>query len=196
MEETEKPKRKERWLLYPYRLAHHPLCSEFKDHVYIIRGAEVCRGCVNMYSGVLLGLILMPIFDVVLNMNYWMAFALNWGLYLFTPISVFLHPPRVVKDFSRMLLGVAIPNSFNIIVLSIIKLSTGFNWGAFIMLLVTLLTYYFSRKYFSKLRDKRNEQVCRNCDQFYNPRCEGMRKSADRATALSSREKGDAFSEK
>ena len=196
MEETKKPKRKERWLLYPYRLAHHPLCSQFKDHVYIIRGMEVCRGCVNMYSGVLLGLILIPIFDVVLNMNYWMAFALNWGLYLFTPISVFLHPPRFVKDFSRMLLGVAIPNTFNIIILSIFKLTTGFNWGALIILIVTALLYYFSRKYFSKLRDRRNEQVCRNCDQFYNPRCEGMRKSADRATALSSHEKGDAFSEK
>ena len=196
MEEKTKPKRKEKWLLYPYRLAHHPLCSQFKDHVYIIRGMEVCRGCVNMYSGVLLGLILIPIFDIFLHMNYWMAFALNWGLYLFTPISVFLHPPRVVKDFSRMLLGVAIPNTFNIIVLSIIKLTTGFNWGALIILIVTALLYYFSRKYFSKLRDRRNEEVCRNCDQFYNPRCEGMKKSADRATALSSHKKGDAFSEK
>ncbi len=196
MEETKKPKRKERWLLYPYRLAHHPLCSQFKDHVYIIRGMEVCRGCVNMYSGVLLGLILIPIFDVVLNMNYWIAFTLNWGLFLFTPASVFLNPPRFVKDFSRMLLGVAIPNTFNIVILSIIKLTTGFNWGAFSILIITMLMYYFSRKYFSKLRDKRNEQVCRNCDQFYNPRCEGMRKSADRATAISSHEKGDAFSEK
>jgi hypothetical protein len=149
-----------------------------------------------MYSGVLLGLILIPIFDVVLGMNYWMAFALNWGLFLFTPASVFLHPPRVVKDFSRMLLGIAITNTFNVISLSIIKLTTGFNWGAFCILIVTMLMYYFSRKYFSKLRDKRNEAVCRDCDQFYNPRCEGMKKSSDRATAISSLEKGDAFSEK
>ncbi|NPD88547.1 MAG: hypothetical protein HGN29_07475 [Asgard group archaeon] len=196
MEESKKPKRKERWLLYPYRLAHHPLCSEFKDHVYIIRGMEVCRGCVNMYSGVLLGLILIPIFDIVLHMNFWIAFGLNWGLYLCTPLSVFLHPPRIVKDFSRMLLGVAIVNTFNILILSFIELVNGFNWGALSVIIITAGLYYFSRKYFTKLRDRRNEKVCRNCDQFYDVRCEGMRSSTDRATALSSLEKGDAFSEK
>jgi hypothetical protein len=157
---------------------------------------EVCRGCVNMYSGVLLGLILIPIFDVVLHMNFWTAFGLNWGLFLCTPLSVFLHPPRVVKDISRMLLGVAIVNTFNIIVLAILSLVEGFNWGALVIILITANLYYFSRRYFSKLRDRRNEIVCRDCEQFYDVRCEGMRSSTDRATALSSLEKGDSFSEK
>lgn len=160
--------------LYPYRLAHHPLCSKFDDHVYIIKGKKVCRGCVNMYSGFLVGLIVDPILVVFLNINFWIAFAINWGLFLFTPISIFLKLPRVIKDFSRFLLGFALVNSVITVVLSLVQMIEDFKWGALAVLIITTLVYYFSRKYFTILRDKRNEEVCRNCEQFYHPRCEGM----------------------
>jgi len=165
--------------LYPYRLAHHPLCSKFDDHVYIIKGKKVCRGCVNMYSGFLIGLILDPILVVFLNIDFWIAFAINWGLFLFTPISIFLNLPRVIKDFSRFLLGFALVNSVIIVALALVQMIVDFKWGALAVLIITVLVYYFSRKYFTILRDKRNEDICKDCEQFYHPRCEGMGPSSD-----------------
>ena len=40
-----------------------------------------------------------------------------------------------------------------------------------------------------------SEQVCRNCDQFYHPRCDGMVDAVDRKKAIESFDKGDAFKE-
>ena len=106
----QKPKkltRREKWVLSPYRLAHHPLCSKFDDHLYIIRGKKVCRGCVNLYSGMIAGIILAPIFVFVLNISFWVTFIATNIMFIFTPISAFLKPPRWFKDISRFLLGVA-----------------------------------------------------------------------------------------
>jgi len=193
--DRKKLKREERWLVYPYRLAHHPLCSKFEDHVYTIKGYKVCRGCVNLYSGFLVGIIIVPILAVFLNINFWIAFIATNVLFIFTPLSVFLHPPRVIKDFTRFLLGIAMVTCIATIIISIIELARGFNGWALAVIFVTITIYITSRRYFTRLRDRRNEQICRKCEQFYHPRCEGLVSGIDRAIALESHEKGDAFSE-
>ena len=38
----------------PILLAHHPLCGRFDDHLLIVRGRRVCRGCVTVYPTALL----------------------------------------------------------------------------------------------------------------------------------------------
>ncbi len=175
MSKTKNLTTKEKWLRYPYRLAHHPICSHFDDHVYMIKGLRICRGCVNMYSGVLIGIILAPIAVFVLQINFWVAFATTNVLYIFTPISIIFNPPRIIKDISRLLLGVALISSLLSIVLSVVRLVEGLNYGAISVIIITFSIYLSSRFYFSRLRDKRNENVCRNCEQFYLPRCDGMR---------------------
>lgn len=187
--------KREKWMLSPYRLAHHPLCKKFEDHVYTIRGKKVCRGCLNLYSGMILGILLSPIVVFVLHIDFWDAFIATNVMYIFLPISAFLNPPRWFKDISRFLLGVAMISAGLSVILSIVALTKGMNWGAFAVIMITLFIYFASRAYFTKFRDRKNEQVCRNCEQFYHPRCEGMVSAIDKAKGLESLEKGDAFSE-
>jgi len=176
MKRKKKLSMKERWSLYPYRLAHHPLCNNFEDHLYTIGKYKVCRGCMNFYSGMLIGIILAPIAIFVLEINFWVAFATTNILYIFTPLSVVLNPPRIIKDFARLLLGIAMISSFLSIVLAIVRLFDGLNFGAIAVIIITPTIYFTSRFYFRGLRDRRNENVCRNCEQFYLPQCDGMTK--------------------
>ena len=127
-----------------------------------------------MYLGMMLGVILAPIAIFVLNINYWIAFISTNIFYIFTPISVLLNPPRKVKDVFRLLLGVAMISMIVTIILSIIEQFSGFNPWALVVMLVSILIYIVSKRYFTRLRSRRNERVCRECDQFYLPRCEGM----------------------
>ena len=176
MKKKKKLSMKERWSLYPYRLAHHPLCHHFEDHVYTIGNYKVCRGCANFYSGMIIGIILAPIVVFVIEINFWVAFATTNILFIFTPLSVVLNPPRVIKDFSRLLLGIAMISSFLSVVLAIVRLVEGLNYGAIAVIIITPTIYFTSRYYFRGLRDRRNENVCRNCEQFYLPHCDGMTK--------------------
>jgi hypothetical protein len=163
--------------------------------MYVIKGKKVCRGCVNLYSGMIFGLILAPIVVFVLNINFWIAFISTNVMFMFTPISAFLEPPRWFKDISRFLLGIAMISAGLSVILAIVTITTGMNWWAFAVILITLSIYFGSRVYFTRFRDKKNEQVCRNCEQFYHPRCEGMVSAVDKAKGLESLDKGDAFSE-
>lgn len=193
-----KPKkltRREKWVLSPYRLAHHPLCSKFDSHVYTIRGKKVCRGCVNLYSGMIFGLILAPIVVFVLHIDFWIAFIATNVLFIFTPISAFLEPPRWFKDICRFMLGIAMISAGLSIILGIVAIIQGKLWGPLIVILITLVVYISSRAYFTRFRNRKNEEVCRNCEQFYNPRCDGMVSAVDKAKGLESLDKGDAFSE-
>ncbi len=187
--------KREKWMLSPYRLAHHPLCKNFDDHMYVIKGQKVCRGCVNLYSGMIAGLILAPIMVFVLKVTFWMVFTAMLVLFIFTPISAFLDPPRLIKDVSRFFLGIAMIAAGLSVILSIVTLAQAMNWWAFVVILVTIALYFSSRAYFTRYRNRKNEQVCRKCDQFYHPRCDGMVDAVDRAKAVESFNKGDAFSE-
>ena len=195
MKRKEKISRREKWMLSPYRLAHHPLCKNFDDHMYRIKGQKVCRGCVNLYCGFIAGLILAPIMVFVLKVTFWMVFVAMLVLFIFTPISAFLDPPRLIKDVSRFFLGIAMIAAGLSVILSIVTLAQAMNWWAFVVILVTIALYFSSRAYFTRFRNRKNEQVCRKCDQFYRPRCDGMVDAVDRAKAVESFNKGDAFSE-
>lgn len=172
LEKKEKVKRK--WALYPYRLAHHPLCERFSDHVYHIKGYKVCKGCVNFYIGLIIGTALTPIAIFVLNIDFWIALIATNMLYIFTPLSLLINPPRILKDFFRLLLGIAMISMLVTIILAIVELSRGFNIWALVIMMITILVYFLSKRYFMRLRSRGNEKICRECDQFFLPFCEGM----------------------
>lgn len=195
MKKSNKMTRREKWMLSPYRLAHHPLCKNFDDHMYVIRGHKVCRGCVNLYGGMIAGLILAPIAVFVLKVTFWMVFVATLVLFIFTPISAFLEPPRIIKDICRFFLGIALIAAGLTVILSIVTLAQAMNWWAFVSILLTITIYFSSRAYFTRFRNRKNEQVCRSCEQFYHPRCDGMADAVDRVKAAESFNKGDAFSE-
>lgn len=179
MKQEKREQLKRKWTLYPYRLAHHPLCERFSNHVYHIKGYKVCKGCINLYIGFIVGIILAPIAIFVLNIDFWIAVIATNILYIFTPLSVLINPPRIVKDFFRFLLGIAMISMIVTIILTIIELFSGFNVWALTIMIITMLIYIVSRTYFMRLRSKRNEKVCRECDQFYHSRCEGMQQKEE-----------------
>jgi hypothetical protein len=174
LKQEKKEKVKRKWALYPYRLAHHPLCERFSDHVYHIKGYKICKGCANLYIGLIIGIILAPIAIFVLNINFWIALIATNILYIFTPLSLLINPPRVLKDFFRLLLGIAIISMMATIILAIVELYRGFNIWALVIMMITILVYILSKRYFMKMRSSGNEKICRECDQFELPLCEGM----------------------
>ncbi|MHA1686522.1 MAG: hypothetical protein ACTSYD_08970 [Candidatus Heimdallarchaeaceae archaeon] len=185
----------ERWLQYPYRLAHHPLCDKFANHVYTIKGVKICRGCTNFYSGMIIGLILIPLLTAFLHLNFLVLFALNWGFFIPTVLAVILDPPRIFKDFSRFLLGIGMISALCTVIVGIIAtIKDQDYWGAIIAFL-TVIIYFVSKSYFSRIRNRRNAAICMACEQYLLPRCDGMKDSYDRAIGLISLEKGDAFSD-
>ncbi len=185
--------RKEKWLLYKYRLAHHPLCQYFSDHVYhlTIKGKSyyVCKGCVNLNLGMIFGTILAPFILVFLDVKSWEAFIATWVLFLFTPLGVFFNLPRKIKDFFRFLLGIGQVSAIVTVILSIAELIKGWSILSLIVCVITLVTYFVSRKVLMRIRERRNREVCLNCDQYYLPHCEGMSDFPNRQTNLESSEK-------
>lgn len=177
---SSKSKRRDTWTMFPYRLAHHPLCKEFSNHVYEVRGHKVCRGCVNYYGGMILGVILVPVLIFILNINYLISFAITIGLFFFTPLSLLFNLPRPLKDVIRMMLGIAIICALATEILSIYELIINQVWWAFIPLFTIAALYIISKKYLTRYRNRKNEEVCRNCEQFYLPRCDGMSEDVDR----------------
>ncbi|MHA1115871.1 MAG: hypothetical protein K9W45_05595 [Candidatus Heimdallarchaeum aukensis] len=188
-------KAKARWMLYPYRLAHHPTCEKYKDHVYTIKGIKVCRGCFNLYLGQIVGLILAFILSFVLDVEFWIPFILTYVLYSFTLLNLKFEIPRLIKDFFRFLLGIAVIMSYLTVILSIFELIKGINILAIVSLFLVGLTHLLSRTLLVKWRNGQNRKICLSCEQYHLPRCEGMKLAYDRMISLQVSELGDAFSD-
>ncbi len=192
-----KSTKEERWLMYPYRLAHHPICDKFKDHMYTIRGVKVCRGCFNLYLGQFIGIIttITVIYGFHVTFSYWFPFWLTYVLFTFTPLSVILEPPRPVKDFFRFLLGIAVISSYLAIILAFIELLQRFSWYPLIAIIALILTHIIARVILIPLRKKQNKAICESCEQYNLPRCDGMKYYYDRHVSLAAFKKGDAFTD-
>jgi hypothetical protein len=72
----------------PIVLAHHPLCGRFEEHVFVLRGRKVCRGCVTAYPAAITALLafltLRPLaYDALFALSL-LAFGLNLGRFLFS----------------------------------------------------------------------------------------------------------------
>lgn len=70
----------------PLVLSHHPLCGRFEEHVYVLRGRKVCRGCVTVYPVAMTVLIILLIFrplqyDALFTLSVF-TFILNLGRFL------------------------------------------------------------------------------------------------------------------
>jgi len=188
-------KAEERWLIYPYRWAHHPLCEKFSDHVYTIKGYKICRGCFNMYLGMLVGMIIIPLLVLYAKFNYLYLFILLWFLFLPTPLSVYLHARRVVKDISRQLLGIGIITTFTTITVALISFFKNKDYWGLVVAIIVFFIYVLSYKILSKERERRNRAICMSCEQYGLPKCEGLESYYERAIGLSALREGDAFGE-
>ncbi len=161
-------------ILGPYRISHHPLCKNFKEHVFIIREHKVCRGCVMQYSGILLALVFLICGTYL---GWW--FRLNEiqiGLILYlliipTFFNSFLIKNRLLKDFTRLFLGIAFLIAIVLMIFTPILLIK-------LWILINFIPGYI---YLNKKREKNNLKICSTCNEFQKiPNCEGYQIYSDR----------------
>lgn len=161
-------------VLGPYRLSHHPLCEQFQDHVYLIRGRKFCRGCVMQYSGIIVFILILVIGSIS---NLWSGISdIQVGLVLYflvfaTLVATYLVRNRVVKDIARFLLGVSFSLAITLWVFTPDLLVKG--W--------ILLNFIPGYIYLNKKRSRNNNLVCIGCEEFKRqPVCSGYQIYSDR----------------
>jgi len=161
-------------ILGPYRLSHHPLCDNFKDHVYIIRGRKVCRGCTMQYSGMLLAFIIIIIGNILSLFKNFTELQIGIILYCLiipTFLTSFLIQNRKVKDMARFLLGMSFTLAIIIFIFTPNLIVKG--W-----ILINFIPGYL---YLNKRRKMKNEEECVKCSEYENsPYCPGFQVYADR----------------
>ena len=163
-------------ILGPYRVSHHPLCDNFNDHVYLIRGHKVCRGCAMQYSGMIIAFLLvifgsLPIIDVWASWNDFQIGILLYFLILPTLFTAFIIENRKLKDIARFMLGMAFTFAFILFLFTPDLLVKGF-------IVINFLPGYI---YLQKRREQKNVEICLECDEYkHSPYCSGYQIYADR----------------
>lgn len=70
----------------PIVISHHPLCGRFDEHVFVLKGRRVCRGCITAYPVAIVSLLallaLRPLpYDTLFIFSV-AVFILNLGRFL------------------------------------------------------------------------------------------------------------------
>lgn len=147
------------------RYAHHPLCTRHRVETWRLGALHVCRGCVCLTGGLLLG-----------NTGVWMlgpdwtlpaVLALSAPLLLASWPRWYLRWPRVLRDGLRLALGVWITALTATLALHL--------WVALVILpLLGLLLWHFRRS-----RAQVQTRRCEGCPELGQGICSGYRLQAD-----------------
>lgn len=163
-------------ILGPYRISHHPLCDNFCEHVYLIRGRKVCRGCAMQYSGMIIAFLLvifgsLPIISFWTSWNDFQLGILLYFLVLPTVLTAFIVKNRIFKDIARFMLGMAFTLAFILFLFSPSLFVKGF-------IVINFLPGYI---YLQKRRELKNNEICEKCIEYErSPYCAGYQIYADR----------------
>lgn len=170
-----------RKILGPYRISHHPLCEEFYDHVYVIKGKKVCRGCVMQYSGMISALIVIIagfFAGLWTGLTEVQVGALLYLMIIPTFITALMLKIRALKDIARFLLGCSFTLAF------VLLLFTP-DWLIKAWIVINFAPGYW---YLNKRREKKNKQTCLQCSEYNKiPDCPGYQILADRERIFTSR---------
>ncbi len=163
-----------RRILGPYRISHHPFCDNYQDHVYIIRGTKVCRGCTMQYSSMIFSFLVIGygnLFGWWDELTEFQVGLVLYALVLPTIITAFLIENRKIKDVARFLLGISFSLAFIQFIFTPNLLIKG--W--------ILLNFIPGYIYLNKRRVTKNNEVCNQCKEYKNiPYCTGYQIYADR----------------
>ncbi|MHA2388141.1 MAG: DUF2085 domain-containing protein [Candidatus Hodarchaeales archaeon] len=155
-----------------YSLAHHPVCWQYREHLLRVKGWSLCLGCTGLYSGFILGTII-----ILLGILH----PLEWGeliilaiiLYLptmlrLTHISAFDSSNRKLRISFRGSLGVGIAVG----IYSIIK-APSFEIQV-IQVLIGIVFYGIISYKRIKSGTKEWDALCDTCSFNRNTACPGM----------------------
>lgn len=153
------------------RYAHHPLCERHRHETIELGGMVVCRGCLAMGTGLLLGSA-----TVIGAGGAWcepLLLGLSTPLLLASWPPWYRHLPRRLRDALRAGLGLAI--ALCTYVLASDPLG-GWPWA---------LLYVGSWMLFKRSRARVLARRCEACPELGRGICSGFRRQADAARRLS-----------
>ncbi|MFX0115861.1 MAG: hypothetical protein ACFFB3_15025 [Candidatus Hodarchaeota archaeon] len=166
------------WILKPYFLSHHPVCSPFDDHVLKVGPIRICQGCFFMYSGLLICIIAW-ITSRIPTLNWLNALILALLLFIPTLFHILIGLRfRFLKMISRLMLGGTIFFSLY----SILSLE-----GIFRIFTVPALLWFFGL--YALLGNLRMQQEFTKCSESCPfgeklPACSGLRGSISKLIAI------------
>ncbi len=152
-------------LSWRFLFAHHPLCDNYRDQVFLIFGVYLCQGCTLLYSGFFLGLVFYLFIETSsLSFFHWFLIATLLVIPSFltskTRIRFFKRSARLMNGagFSTILLGATSLSSLTEKLLLI-----------FYMMVLFLL--------FTLIRIKTSSQgnLCSFCEEQNSPVCSGYK---------------------
>ena len=165
------------WLRYCYSFvwAHKPLCSRFRSGVYRIGPLYLCKGCTNLY----LGLVCVPIF--VMLTGYELRSGEQYLYFFILCLVVILSREGWYKKLPALLRGVVRFCTGVLLSVSVLMLFSSLWWAGAIGLLVLMITY---RLYMTR-RKIRKAETCEGCAELASGRvCSGFEFQAEKLREL------------
>jgi uncharacterized membrane protein len=177
-------------LLLPFHFSHHPLCSNFKQEVVKIGSWYICRGCLCVYSSMLLSLV------ITVFVNPFNTFSLGDKFLLVMIVSsptwigfLFKFNNRIIKDLLRFSLGLGWGIAIGELWLQPL-------WGdKFVIFFLMIIFWFVFRKLRSFQTRKKTGFLCENCIELNNDACLGYKKKFE-AERKYSREISDLLQRK
>lgn len=172
-------------ILGPYRISHHPLCDNFGEHVYQIRGRKVCRGCAMQYSGMILAFLVvflgsLPVTNFWVNWNEFQVGIILYFLIFPTIITALIIKNRILKDIARLMLGMAFTIAFIVLLFT----------PNLLVKVFIFINFFPGYIYLQKRREIKNMEICKECNEFeHSPYCSGYQIYADRESIFLSQVK-------
>jgi hypothetical protein len=150
----------------PILLSHHPLCGKFDDHMFKVRGRNVCIGCVTVYPSAVVSALLLAAtghdsleFVVLVAL---LAFAANFPRFLVKGhrFSVLFNVFLGTSLGAALLAAVHAPDDIQLVVI-VLGLAVGIA--------------------FSALKGHRVFATCKRCERYHEfPECRGPESSPSR----------------
>jgi len=108
---TELRKKFKRFILFlkdisPFLLSHHPLCSDFDEHVYKLGKRRFCVGCFTLYPTLIIMLIILGLMQITNLFSLFILLLIGLGLLSSILLNLLgLTEKKFAKVISKVLLG-------------------------------------------------------------------------------------------
>ena len=99
-----------------WRFAHHPPHPCFRDHVWLVHGFYLCKGCAVGAAGIVAGALLAWATGWIWILSEERVGLILAALVLPTVVSTLLGLPRPVRHVSRFCLGLATASAFILLI--------------------------------------------------------------------------------
>lgn len=177
-------------LMLPFYFSHHPLCKNYRQEIVKIGSWSICRGCLCVYSAMLLSLL------ITVFVNPFVSFSLDKKFFLVLIVSsptwigfIFEINNRIIKDFLRSSLGFGWG-----IALGELMLQPTWSNKLIIFLLMVIFLLVF-RKLRSFQTSRKVFHLCENCTKLNINACSDYKKKFE-AERQYSREISDFLQQK